>query len=89
MHDVTGFSTTNLEVIVEPADKSAPIVSATKFEELNLYVFRMGWAEVVSMLIAVLIVHRSPEVLKGVYALGFQKPSPVQEKALPIILGQK
>lgn len=28
----------------------------------------------------------SPELLKGVYKLGFQKPSKIQEKALPLLL---
>jgi ATP-dependent RNA helicase DDX19/DBP5 len=30
--------------------------------------------------------HRKPEVLKGLYEMGFQKPSKVQEKALPLML---
>jgi ATP-dependent RNA helicase DDX19/DBP5 len=28
-----------------------------------------------------------PELLKGVYAMGFNKPSKIQETALPLILG--
>lgn len=30
--------------------------------------------------------HLSPDLLKGVYKLGFQKPSKIQEKALPLLL---
>lgn len=30
--------------------------------------------------------HLSPELLKGVYKMGFQKPSKIQEKALPLLL---
>lgn len=29
---------------------------------------------------------RHPDLLKGVYKMGFQKPSKIQEKALPLLL---
>jgi ATP-dependent RNA helicase DDX19/DBP5 len=29
---------------------------------------------------------RAPDLLKGVYAVGFKKPSKIQEKALPMLL---
>lgn len=30
--------------------------------------------------------HRHPDLLKGVYKMGFQKPSKIQERALPLLL---
>jgi len=30
--------------------------------------------------------HRSPEVLDGIYAMNFRKPSKIQERALPLLL---
>ncbi len=31
-------------------------------------------------------IHSRPELLKGVYGLGFNRPSKIQEKALPLLL---
>jgi ATP-dependent RNA helicase DDX19/DBP5 len=33
-----------------------------------------------------LTIHSHAEILKGVYAAGFKKPSKIQEKALPLLL---
>ena len=30
--------------------------------------------------------HRNPDLLKGVYEMGFNRPSKIQENALPILL---
>lgn len=30
--------------------------------------------------------HRKPEILKGLYAMNFRKPSKIQERALPLLL---
>lgn len=31
-------------------------------------------------------IHSHPDLLKGIYAAGFKKPSKIQEKALPLLL---
>ncbi len=31
-------------------------------------------------------VHRNPDLLKGIYDMGFSKPSKIQERALPLLL---
>lgn len=33
-----------------------------------------------------LVVRRHPDLLRGIYALGFNKPSKIQERALPLLL---
>lgn len=30
--------------------------------------------------------HSHPNLLKGIYKMGYQKPSKIQEKALPLLL---
>ena len=32
------------------------------------------------------MMYRPDELLKGIYKMGFQKPSKIQEKALPLLL---
>ena len=32
------------------------------------------------------VVHRHPDLLKGIYDMGFSKPSKIQERALPLLL---
>ncbi|CAG8689959.1 4872_t:CDS:2, partial [Dentiscutata heterogama] len=51
------------EVKVTSVDDE-PLLSVTKFEELNL----------------------SPNLLKGIYEMGFTTPSKIQAKALPLLL---
>lgn len=33
-----------------------------------------------------IVLFRKPEILKGIYAMGFNAPSKIQENALPILL---
>ena len=33
-------------------------------------------------------INRSPELLKGLYAMGFTRPSKIQERALPLLLAE-
>lgn len=35
-----------------------------------------------------LMINRNPELLKGVYNMGFNRPSRIQENALPMMLAQ-
>lgn len=55
----------------QQADEKSPLFSVSSFEELGLY--------------AAFDV-RHPDLLKGIYAMKFVKPSKVQEKALPLLL---
>jgi len=57
------------------ADPNSPLYSVKSFEELGLYLPPLG-----------AINARHPNLLKGIYAMKFQKPSKVQERALPLLV---
>jgi ATP-dependent RNA helicase DDX19/DBP5 len=58
------------------ADPNSPLFSVKSFEELGLYVPRP----------AARLTSRHPNLLKGIYGMKFQKPSKVQERALPLLV---
>lgn len=64
------------------ADEASPLFSAKTFEQLNLWAKR--GIRMPCMLIGHLCSH--PDLLRGIYAMGFNKPSKIQERALPLLL---
>jgi ATP-dependent RNA helicase DDX19/DBP5 len=58
------------------ADPNSPLFSVKSFDELGLYLSNAGTPTDC----------RHPNLLKGIYAMKFQKPSKVQERALPLLL---
>jgi ATP-dependent RNA helicase DDX19/DBP5 len=66
------------------ADPNSRLFAVSKFEDLNLTVSSLGkdWTDTFGLTGALV----SPEILKGVYAMGFYKLSRFQEHALPMIL---
>ena|SRR2546423_15209899 len=57
------------------ADPNSPLYSVKSFDELGLYVSCGHRTH-----------HRHPNLLKGIYGMKFQKPSKVQERALPLLV---
>jgi ATP-dependent RNA helicase DDX19/DBP5 len=57
------------------ADPNSPLYSVKSFEELGLYLLTLTVFDA-----------RHPNLLKGIYAMKFQKPSKVQERALPLLV---
>lgn len=68
----------------QQADPNSPLFSAKSFEDLNLCVQRM--VDVPSRLADSNEHCSHPNLLKGIYKMGYQKPSKIQEKALPLLL---
>jgi len=75
----TNLIQTKYEVAVKlqdlQADPNSPLYSVKSFEELGLYVSYGNRTH-----------HRHPNLLKGIYGMKFQKPSKVQERALPLLV---
>ncbi|XP_021238782.1 ATP-dependent RNA helicase DDX25-like isoform X3 [Numida meleagris] len=61
------------QVEVLQQDPSSPLFSIRTFEELHLTP-------------RVVLFHRKKELLQGVYTMGFNRPSKIQENALPIMM---
>lgn len=68
-------------------DPNSPLFSAKSFEDLNLCAFSSLHASYEGAHFAFLPCgQRHPNLLKGIYKMGFQKPSKIQERALPLLL---
>jgi hypothetical protein len=69
------------------ADPNSPLYSAKSFDELNLCVESVLsiclWRTVSNW---ELFSFRNENLIKGVYNMGFQRPSKIQERALPLLL---
>ena len=68
----------------QQADPNSPLFSVKSFEELGLYVCCCCFCN--TRYSYTLFVYRHPDLLKGLYAMGFSKPSKIQERALPLLL---
>jgi ATP-dependent RNA helicase DDX19/DBP5 len=62
-------------------DPNSPLYSVKTFEELGLYVSSPSTPDQVLN-----DLRRHQDLLKGIYAMGFSKPSKIQERALPLLL---
>lgn len=76
--------TVQVKLADQQADPNSPLYSVKSFEELGLYVQTITGREEESLLMV--IWYRKPELLKGLYAMKFSKPSKIQEHALPLLL---
>jgi hypothetical protein len=65
-------------------DPNSPLYSVKSFEALHLFVSVTIFP--FSILFKILLISRKPELLKGVYGMGFNAPSKIQETALPTLL---
>ena len=63
------------------ADPTNPLFSISSFEALGLYV-----RHILSIKLDANKVNRNDNILKGIYGMGFRKPSKVQEKTLPLLM---
>ena len=72
------LSEVEVKLAEQQADSKSPLFSAHTFEELELCAFFPSFS--------LLTMHRSPELLKGVYSMGFNRPSKIQERALLLLL---
>ena len=70
------------DVEVQRKDPNSPLYSVKTFEELRLwvtqYIVLSCWLHILSC--------SRPELLKGVYGMGFNSPSKIQERALPMLM---
>ena len=69
----------------QQADPNSPLFSAKTFEELGLFVSRICYI-LRSRTDRISLCLRHSDLLKGLYDLGFSKPSKIQERALPLLL---
>lgn len=81
------------QVEVLQRDPTSPLYSVKTFEELRLWVCLQKHVSShilarLSRLSDLIIIDRKPELLKGVYEMGFNRPSRIQENALPMMLAQ-
>lgn len=65
----------------QQGNPNSPLYSVKTFQELGLYVFLQltGVSDGKNSF-------RHPDLLKGIFSMGFDKPSKIQEKALPLLL---
>jgi ATP-dependent RNA helicase DDX19/DBP5 len=65
----------------QQGNPNSPLYSVKTFQELGLYVLlpQMGVSIIKNSF-------RRPDLLKGIFSMGFDKPSKIQEKALPLLL---
>ena len=77
--------------VVEPTESSKPkYQQLVKTDEENVVQVSLAQVDASESLYAGISTFEDlglkPELLKGIYAMGFQKPSKIQEKALPLLL---
>lgn len=84
-----GLVETTQDIEVQRRDPSSPLYSVKSFEALHLLVFllliSLYWY-CFKKIIQYNIYYSKPALLKGVYAMGFNAPSKIQETALPTLL---
>ena len=75
--------TTQSELEVQQRDPNSPLYSVRSFEELNLR------PELLKGTLRVKCHFRSEFELLGIYQMGFNRPSKIQETALPMLVSQQ
>jgi ATP-dependent RNA helicase DDX19/DBP5 len=63
-------------------DKDSPLFSVSSFEELGMWVAKPHFYKGTP-----LMTNSNKSILSGLYSMNFKKPSKIQEKALPLLLG--
>lgn len=85
------------QVEVQQRDPTSPLFSVKTFEELRLWVstvFKLISTKTLFLSIHTIfislfhLINSHPDLLKGVYNMGFNRPSRIQENALPMMLAQ-
>lgn len=74
--------TTQSELEVQQRDPNSPLYSVRSFEELNLR------PELLKGILASFVVLKGFKLL-GIYQMGFNRPSKIQETALPMLVSQQ
>lgn len=79
------FWSSKVTLADQQVNPDSPLYSAKTFEELGLYVVIVVFLYIVLSRSNVTDV-RAKDLLKGIFHMGFDKPSKIQEKALPLLL---